>query len=190
MLSALAPGSAEAQCSQTRTYHQHRALALIDHAYEHRAWRKASLVTNSDKRRWQAHKACLGDYGRKRVSRHRSAALRSREAWRDKQREAWEAKQGSCIDEAPAGSEQLLDCIRDGAAHYGQSYSAMVALARCESNLNRLAHNPSGASGLFQFLPSTWAGTPYGSHSIWSARWQGLATGWMLSQGRRGEWVC
>jgi hypothetical protein len=42
---------------------------------------------------------------------------------------------------------------------YGQS---ALAVARCESGLNPGAVNASsGASGLFQFLRSTWAGTSY-----------------------------
>lgn len=60
----------------------------------------------------------------------------------------------------------------------------------CESRWSVGAYNPSGASGLFQFMPGTWATTPYGRRSIWSARWQAHAAAWMVLQGRTGEWVC
>ena len=63
--------------------------------------------------------------------------------------------------------------------------------ARCESRLWRYARNPSsGASGLFQFLPSTWRSTPFGYLSIFDPYANALAAGWMHSAGRGREWVC
>lgn len=62
--------------------------------------------------------------------------------------------------------------------------------ASCESRLYRYAHNPSGASGLFQFLPSTWASTPFGRYSVYDPYASALAAGWMHARGRGGEWVC
>jgi len=72
---------------------------------------------------------------------------------------------------------------------YG-SCSTLWRRAQCESGGYRFARNPSGASGLFQFLPSTWATTPFASLSIWSPYAQALAAGWMQTHGRGGEWVC
>jgi hypothetical protein len=72
---------------------------------------------------------------------------------------------------------------------YG-SCSTLWRRMSCESGGYRFARNPSGASGLFQFLPSTWASTPFASFSIWSPYAQALAAGWMNSHGRGGEWVC
>ncbi len=52
------------------------------------------------------------------------------------------------------------------------------------------AKNPSStASGLYQFLTSTFASTPYGRFSIWSPYAQSLAAGWMHQAGRGGEWA-
>ena len=62
--------------------------------------------------------------------------------------------------------------------------------ARCESGLNPYARNGSEASGLFQFLPSTFRSTPFGRFSIFSPYANALAAGWMHSAGRGGEWVC
>ncbi len=53
------------------------------------------------------------------------------------------------------------------------------------------AKNPtSTASGLWQFLTSTFASTPYGKAgmSIWSPCASSLAAGWMHEVGRGGEW--
>jgi hypothetical protein len=62
--------------------------------------------------------------------------------------------------------------------------------ARCESRFDPRAANPSGSKGLFQFLDSTWASTPYGRFSVWSPYANALAAGWMHAHGRGGEWSC
>jgi len=64
--------------------------------------------------------------------------------------------------------------------------------ARCETGgtFDPGARNASGASGLFQFLPSTWRSTPYAPFSVWSPYANALAAGWMHRVGRGGEWVC
>lgn len=92
---------------------------------------------------------------------------------------------GSCSHSGPVG-----DCIHGAAVTYGASESWMRAVSYCESTWNRFAANPSGATGLFQFMPSTWASTPYGGRDIYSVKWQSLAGAWMYSNGRSGEWVC
>lgn len=74
--------------------------------------------------------------------------------------------------------------------HYRVDTRMLVRKARCESRLNPLAFNPSGASGLMQFLPSTFATTPYAHRSIWSAKWNSLAGAWMHRMGRGNEWSC
>jgi hypothetical protein len=62
--------------------------------------------------------------------------------------------------------------------------------ARCESTLNPYASSTSGATGLYQFLPSTWRSTPFGRFSIWSPYAQSLAAAWMIRAGRGSEWQC
>ena len=47
----------------------------------------------------------------------------------------------------------------------------------------------SGAIGAFQFMPSTFAGTPYAGLPITRIDVQAHAAAWMWSQGRRGEWT-
>ncbi len=90
-----------------------------------------------------------------------------------------------------ASGNGIVGIIVDAANRYGQSPDAMLAVARCESTLNPNAYNASsGASGLFQFLPSTWRTTPYAAQSIWDPWASANAAAWMWSVGRRGEWVC
>lgn len=75
---------------------------------------------------------------------------------------------------------------------YRQSSATLYRKASCETGrtFNPFALNPSGAGGWFQFLPSTWAGTPYAAFSRFDPLAASLAASWMHDQGRGGEWVC
>lgn len=81
-------------------------------------------------------------------------------------------------------------CIDHAARRWHVDRYLLRRRAWCESRMNPGAHNPSGAAGLFQFLPSTWRTTPYGRRNIWSPYWNSLAAAWMQHVGRGGEWVC
>lgn len=64
-------------------------------------------------------------------------------------------------------------------------------VARCESNFHRYSVNAdSGASGLYQFLRSTWAHTPYRSLSVYDPYASSLAAAWLASRGGRSQWEC
>jgi len=90
-----------------------------------------------------------------------------------------------------SGSTDIVSIIYAAADRYGQPRADMLRVAECESNLDPNAVNPiSGASGLFQFLPSTWATTPYANDNIFDPWASANAAGWMWSVGRRGEWAC
>ena len=60
----------------------------------------------------------------------------------------------------PHGNVQIIEMY---ASQYGVNATTMLGIASCESNFIDSAHNPSGASGLFQFMPSTynWARNAY-----------------------------
>lgn len=85
----------------------------------------------------------------------------------------------------------VREAIDLAAATYGNG-STLWRKAGCETGgtYNPRAYNSSTASGLFQFLPSTWASTPYAGFSIWSPYASALAAGWMHAHGRGGEWSC
>jgi transglycosylase-like protein with SLT domain len=63
-------------------------------------------------------------------------------------------------------------------------------VAFCESRFNRFARSAGGHLGLFQYAPSTWRSTPFAGFSPFSPLASSLATGWMWSRGRKGEWAC
>lgn len=92
---------------------------------------------------------------------------------------------------APVGETDIVSIIYAAADEYGQSREDMLRVATCESNLTPTAVNPtSQASGLFQFIPSTWATTPYADEDIFDPVANARAAGWMWDNGRRNEWEC
>jgi uncharacterized protein YraI len=85
----------------------------------------------------------------------------------------------------------IIDTIYAAADTYGQSRADMLRVATCESGLDPSNYTPPyGAAGLFQFLPGTWASTPYAGYNVYDAWANANAAAWMWSVGRRGEWVC
>jgi hypothetical protein len=88
----------------------------------------------------------------------------------------------------PAGSVQA-----EIVAVFGRYANAALAVARCESGYNPSAKNPnSTASGVFQFLTSTWATTSYAGYSPFNA-WANIHAAYQVFS-RDGyswrEWEC
>jgi LysM repeat protein len=52
---------------------------------------------------------------------------------------------------------------------FGPDGPAAINVANCESGLNPNAYNPSGAAGVFQIMPGTWAGTAQAGQSPYNA---------------------
>jgi uncharacterized protein YraI len=87
--------------------------------------------------------------------------------------------------------DDIVSIIYAAADRYGQSRADMLRVAQCESGLDpNQVTSPYQASGLFQFLPGTWATTPYADQYILDPWANANAAAWMWSVGRRGEWVC
>lgn len=92
---------------------------------------------------------------------------------------------------ASYSEEQVVDIIYEAADNYGQSRDDMLRVARCESSLNPQAVGGGGAyHGLYQFVPSTFANTPYGEYDIYDPWANANAAAWKWSEGGKGEWVC
>ena len=89
-----------------------------------------------------------------------------------------------------SADSDIIATIYAAADRYGQPRADMLRVARCESLLDPNAVNPAGSYGLFQFIPSTWASTPYAAYDIFDPWANANAAGWMWSEGRRGEWTC
>jgi hypothetical protein len=64
-------------------------------------------------------------------------------------------------------------------------------VAYCESRYHpNSVNSSSGASGLFQFLPSTWSGTPWANDSPFDPAINALAAAWLYSHYGPGRWQC
>jgi soluble lytic murein transglycosylase-like protein len=93
----------------------------------------------------------------------------------------------------PAGSVSAIQqIILDAFAPLGAAAQTWgLKIARCESNYNPYAVNrSSNASGLFQFLPSTWAFTPQHAQSVFDPVANATAAAWLYHRSGPGQWQC
>ncbi len=91
----------------------------------------------------------------------------------------------------PQTEDEIVKIIRAAAREFGQPEEDLVRVGRCESNLDPRATNEAGPYfGLFQFLRSTWSGTPFAGQDIFDPSANARAAAWMWQQGRRNEWTC
>ena len=66
-----------------------------------------------------------------------------------------------------------------------------INVAYCESRYHpNSVNSDSGASGLFQFMPSTWSGTPWASQSPFDPVANAQAAAWLYSHYGPGRWTC
>jgi hypothetical protein len=141
---------------------------------------------------WRSRRAALGSIAAVAITAVAGASearKRDRKKRKGKHGKKKKGSSGSCT--VRHSEQEILNFISKAAKKYGQSESAMVRVARCESVLDPCAVNRSGPYyGLFQFLKSTWKTTPYGDRDIFDPEAQSLATAWMWKQGRKNEWAC
>lgn len=79
------------------------------------------------------------------------------------------------------------------AARWGVDYGWLLRVATCESGLNPNAYNPSGASGLFQFMPGTYwtfAARIGETRSYFNPYGAANVAAYMFSIGLAYEWTC
>lgn len=88
--------------------------------------------------------------------------------------------------------EEVQQLIRDYSAQYGISAEIPLRIARCESGFNQFSKNKnSTASGVFQFLTSTWATKPLAKdHSVFDADANVHTAIWLMSLGKYSMWQC
>jgi len=92
----------------------------------------------------------------------------------------------------PADIESV---IRAAAAAWGADASQLLRVAWCESRYNPYAVNArSGASGLFQFMPATWAANSvragYAGASVFDPVASANVAAYMFRNGQAGQWSC
>jgi len=95
---------------------------------------------------------------------------------------------------APAGGD-MEAIIRAAAARWGADPSQLLRVAYCESRYNPSAYNASsGASGLFQFLATTWAANSvragYAGASVFDPVANANTAAYMFGIGQARQWSC
>jgi hypothetical protein len=93
---------------------------------------------------------------------------------------------------APSGGGSIQDIILAAFAPLGGGAQQWaLRIAKCESGYNPNAVNrSSGASGLFQFLPSTWAALPWHGSSPFDPVANAQAAAYYYQHSGPGPWVC
>ena len=89
-------------------------------------------------------------------------------------------------------SPRVIAAINLACATYGNC-ATLWRRAGCETGGTYLAsarNSSSGATGLYQFLLSTWNSTPYRMFKRTNPYANALAAGWMIGAGRGNEWSC
>jgi soluble lytic murein transglycosylase-like protein len=96
------------------------------------------------------------------ASARHAAALRA-QLRRERRAHAAELRRLSHVLRHVYGTDQMVQsALTLASITYGVDRSRLAAISFRESRWRPWAYNPSGASGLFQFMPGTWRGTPQG----------------------------
>ena len=145
--------------------------------------------------------------GNLRAQRIQSAELAQAEAWGQEYDQGWNAYQARLEAQAEADAEAariaalsnhppppayIGKLIIDAFSPLGQgAVQWAINVAYCESRYHPNSVNTSsGASGLFQFLPSTWAFTPEHASSPFDPAANAQAAAWLYSRDGPSQWVC
>ena len=126
-----------------------------------------------------------------------SAELQQGLATYKAQEEAARAAEAQAAEMAALSNHQapqadIARIIHDAFAPLGQrALQWAMNVAYCESRYNPNAVNSSsGASGLFQFMPATWAGSPWASKSVFDPVANAQAAAWLYQRSGPGQWSC
>ena len=98
----------------------------------------------------------------------------------------------AALNNHPPPPANIAKIITDAFSPLGQGAVVWaLRIAYCESRYHPNSVNTSsGASGLFQFLPSTWGGTPWGGQSPFDQVANAQAAAWLYSHYGPGRWSC
>lgn len=98
----------------------------------------------------------------------------------------------AALSNHPAPPPQIAQYIYDAFKPLGpRAVQWAMNVAWCESRYHpNSVNSDSGAAGLFQFLPSTWAFTPYSKYSPFNPQYNALAAAWLYKRDGGSQWVC
>lgn len=105
---------------------------------------------------------------------------------------AAEAARIAALSNHPPPPAYIAKIIHDAFVALGdRAVTWAFNVAYCESRYHPTSVNSSsGAAGLFQFLPSTWAFTPYHQYSPFDPVANANAAAWLYHRDGPSQWVC
>ena len=103
-----------------------------------------------------------------------------------------QAAQNAALNNHPAPPDSITQDIINAFTPLGAAaVQWALNVAWCESRYHpNSVNSTSGAEGLFQFLPSTWAFTPYASYSPFDPKYNSLAAAWLYHRDGPSQWQC
>ena len=145
--------------------------------------------------------------GSVREQRIQSAELAQVEAWSQEYAQGWNKYQARLEAQAEAQAEAariaalsnnppppayIAEIIHDAFVGLGdRAVQWAFNVAYCESRYHpNSVNSSSGASGLFQFLPSTWAFTPWHAQSPFDPTANAHAAAWLYERDGPSQWQC
>ena len=98
----------------------------------------------------------------------------------------------AAVNNHPPPPAWIGKIINDAFSPLGQAaVTWALRVAWCESRYHpNSVNSDSGASGLFQFMPGTWSGTPWASQSPFDPVANANAAAWLYSHYGPGRWSC
>ena len=145
--------------------------------------------------------------GSVREQRIQSAELAQVEAWSQEYAAGWnkyqarleaqaeaqaEAARIAALSNHPAPPAYIAEIIHNAFVGLGdRAVQWAFNVAYCESRYHpNSVNSSSGASGLFQFLPSTWAFTPWHAQSPFDPTANAQAAAWLYQRDGPSQWQC
>ena len=103
-----------------------------------------------------------------------------------------EAARYAALSNHPPPPDWIGKIIYDAFSPLGaRAVQWAINVAYCESRYHpNSVNSDSGASGLFQFMPGTWSGTPWASQSPFDPVANAQAAAWLYSHYGPGRWTC
>lgn len=103
-----------------------------------------------------------------------------------------EAARIAALNNHPPPPADIAKIIEDAFSPLGQAAVVWaMRVAWCESRYHpNSVNSDSGASGLFQFMPGTWKGTPWGNQSPFDPVANAQAAAWLYSHYGPQRWTC
>ena len=103
-----------------------------------------------------------------------------------------EAARVAALNNHPPPPPAIAKIITDAFSPLGQPAVVWaMRIAYCESRYHpNSVNSTSHASGLFQFLPSTWSGTPWAAQSPFDPVANAQAAAWLYNRYGPGRWAC